>query len=97
MKKPSLQKIENFYLQRGYSEETLRKALEKDKEYQKALRKRKQELSKQATTPLEKREYVLSMNADFEILKKCKQLQKCKLSNPNKQLIRLTKSQRGHE
>lgn len=80
MKKASLQGIEDFYLQQGYSGEMFRKALKKDKEYQKALEKRKQELSKQATTPSERKDYVLSTNTDFEILEKCRQLQKCKLS-----------------
>ncbi len=88
MRKQSPQVIEDFYLRLGYSGERLRKALKKDKEYQKLLNARKQKLSKQArATKTESKKYVLSIDADFEILKKCK------LSVPDKEVVKLIKSQ----
>jgi len=94
MKKQSLMEIEDFYIQRGYSGERLQKALKEDKEYQKLFMERKKKLSKQTkATFLEKKKYVLSTDTDFEILSKCKQLQKYKLMTTDKALVELIKSQ----
>ena len=94
MKKKSLQKIEDFYVNLGYKGNNLRKVLAKDKEYQKLLKERKQKLTKQfKVTSVEKRNYVLSTNGDFNILAKCKQLEKLKLTKEDKLLVKLIKTQ----
>ena len=94
MKKKSLQRIEDFYVNKGYRSDKLSKKLSKDKEYQKLLKERKQRLSKEhKATPSEKKKYVLSTNIDFEILSKCKQLEKQKLSKEKKYWVKLIKSQ----
>ena len=77
-----------------YSGEKLREALSKDRGYQKLLNKRKERLSKQLNVSLpEKKKYVLSTTADFEILNKCKQLEKLALMESDKQVVALIKSQ----
>lgn len=94
MKKKSLQQIEDFYLNLGHKENKLRKALEKDKEYQKLLKERKRKLNKQLkVTSAEKKKYVLSTNTDFEILAKCKQLEKLKLLKEDRNLVKFIKTQ----
>lgn len=96
MKKKSLQfqEIEDFYINLGYRGNELRKVLAKDKWYQKLLKERKQKLTKQfKITPTEKKKYVLSTDADFEILDRCKQLEKLKLTKEDKFLVKLIKTQ----
>jgi len=94
MKKKSLQQIEDFYVSLGYKGDKLRRVLIKDKEYQKLLRKRKQKLTKQFKVALsEKKKYVLSTDSDFEILAKCKQLEKLKLTKEDRLLVKLIKTQ----
>ena len=44
-------------------------------------------------TPIEKRKYVLSTDDDFEILAKCKQLERLRLTREEKFLIKLIKTQ----
>ena len=44
-------------------------------------------------TPLEKKKYVLSKEADFEILAKCKKLEKLKLLEKDRFLIKFIKTQ----
>lgn len=83
---------------RGYSGDALRIALAKDKEYQKLVKARKQRLTKTfKLSASEKRKYLLSMNADWEILRKCKQLEHLKLTKEDKQLVKLIKAQLEHE
>lgn len=90
----SLQEIENFYVRLGYRGNKLREALSKDKEYQKLLKERRKKLTKQfKVTQSEKKKYVLSTDTDFEILEKCKQLEKLNLSKEDKFLVKLIKSQ----
>lgn len=94
MKKKSLQQIEDFYRNLGYKGVRLRKVLAKDKEYQKILKERKQKLGRRfKATPTEKKKYVLSLDTDFEILAKCKQLEKLKLTKEDKRLVKLIKTQ----
>lgn len=45
------------------------------------------------TTELERKKYVLSVDRDFEILRKCKLLEKKKLSESDMELIKLIKAQ----
>lgn len=89
-----IQKIEDFYTNLGYSGNKLRKVLAKDKGYQKLLKERKQKLTKQfKITPTERKRYVLLTNTDFEILDRCKQLEKLRLSKEDRFLVRLIKTQ----
>lgn len=94
MKRKSLQQIEDHYLQRGYTRHILRKVLEKDKEYQKLLKERKRTLTEKfRVSGKEKRMYVLSTDTDFRILSQCKRLERLRLSNEDRNTIKLTKSQ----
>ena len=96
--KKSLQQIEDFYLARGYNGNELRKVLAKDAEYQKLVKERKKRLTKQFTvTKSEKKKYLLSLDADFQILAMCKQLERLRLTRPDNQLLKITKSQLEHE
>jgi len=94
MKKSSLQAIEDFYINLGYEGDKLRKILTKDKEYQELLKERKKKLTERfKIAKLEKRKYALSTDEDFEILTKCKQLERLKLAREDKYLINLIKAQ----
>jgi len=96
--KKSLQPIEDFYIARGYRGSKLRQALAKDAEYQKLLVEKKQKLAKQLkVSSSEKKKYPLLIDADFEILSKCKQLEKLKLKREDKLLVKIIKSQLEHE
>jgi len=90
----SAQDIEDFYLNLGYHSDNLRKALLKDSAYQSLLERKKLALTAQnKISPVDKKKYVLAVDADFEILSKCKQLEKIKLAGTDKLLVNLVKSQ----
>ncbi len=92
--KVSLQKIQDFYERRGLKGNSLRKALENDKEYQKALGERKASLrEKLKFSKAEEKKYVLSTDEDYEILSKTKKLEKSKLDKSGMELVRLIKTQ----
>lgn len=92
--KKSLQKIEDYYIRKGFRGDNLRKVLEKDKEYQKILSERKKRLTQKFKINLkEKGKYVLSTDEDYEILGKIHQLEKRKLSSENKRIIDFIKTQ----
>ena len=98
MEKKSLQEIENFYVSLGYGVGRLRKALDKDKDYQRILKERKQKLTKHfKVTPMENKKYVLSIDTDFDILAKCKQLEKAGLSEEDRLLVEFIKTQLEHD
>lgn len=62
--------------------------------YRKLRSREKQKLIKRfGVTAAEKRRYVLSTNADFEILSRCKQLEKKRLTNEDKYVVKLIKTQ----
>lgn len=89
-----LQEIEDHYINLGYKGAKLRKALVKNKEYQKLLKGRKQKLTKKIKiSPAERKKYILSTDKDFEILGKCKQLEKLKLNKDDKLLVRTIRTQ----
>lgn len=90
-----LDKIAEFYIiNLGFNGDKLRNALLKDKEYQMILKRKKQKLTnKTKISPSEKKKYVLSSDSDFEILEKCKQLEKLRLNKSDKSLIKLIKTQ----
>ncbi len=90
----NLDEIAEFYISRGYKDHKLRQVLEKDKEYQKLIKARKNKLQTETKiTNTERKKYVLSVERDFEILKKCKSLEKLKLSNEDKVTVRLIMTQ----
>lgn len=94
MKKKSLQEIEDFYKNQGYKGDKLRKILAKDKEWIKLYKERQKRLTKSfPLTKTEQRNYVMSTNEDYEILRKVKQLEKLKLTKEEKFLVWLIKTQ----
>jgi len=98
MKRKSLQEIEDYYKNKSYGENKLKKVLSKDKEWVRLYKKRKQKLTKSfPLTKTEQRKYVMSTNKDYEILKKIKQLKKLKLTKKDKVLIDLIKTQLEYE
>jgi len=89
-----LQEIQDYYENQGYSGDELRKVLEKDKEYQKLLNKRKEKLRKEfSITKAEQRKYVMSRDADYEILSKVKKLEKLNLTKEDKSVLKLIRTQ----
>ena len=96
--KKSLQRIENFYLSEGYKGNELRKILSKDKDYQQLLEERKQKLTnKISLTKTEEKKYVMSIDEDYEILSKVKQLEKLDLNKDEKFLIKFIRTQLEHD
>lgn len=94
MKRISLQKIEDFYKNRGYRGNKLREILAKDEEWVRLYKERQQKLTKSfPLTKTEQRKYAMSTNEDYEILKKVKQLEKLKLTKQEKFFVRLIKTQ----
>lgn len=90
----SLQEIEDFYINQGLTGTDLRKALEKDKEYQELLRKRKVRLTKKfKISKKEQDKYVLSTDQDYEILGKIHQLEQLPLSDEDKRLVSFIRTQ----
>lgn len=90
----SLQDIEDKYVARGLKGRRLKITVEGDKQYQSLLRKGKKEISKKVlVTAKDKKQYVLSTDADLEILEKVYALEKKKLSVADKELVRLVRSQ----
>ena len=96
--KKSLQKIDDFYIGHGYGGDELRKILLKDKDYLKLLNERKQKLTKKISlTKTEKKKYVMSIDGDYEILSKVKQLEKLNLSKEEKFLVKFVRTQLEHD
>ena len=88
----SMDIITDNYIKLGYQGSELRKILEK--EYQILLKKRKEKLTKQyKLTSAEKNKYFMPSDRDFEILDKCKQLDKLILSRYDKYIIKLILTQ----
>ena len=98
MKKNSLQRIEDFYISQGYKGDELRKILLKDKDYLKLLNERKQKLTKKISlTKTEEKKYVMSIDEDYEILSKVKELEKLNLSKEDKFLVKFIRTQLEHD
>ncbi len=96
--KKSLQIIEDSYMSQGYKGDELRKILSKDKGYQKLLKERKQKLTKKISlTKTEEKKYVMSIDQDYEILSKVKQLEKLNLDKEEKFLIKFIRTQLEHD
>ena len=82
----------------GYKRDELRRILLKDKDYQKLLKERKQKLTnKISLTKTEEKKYVMSIDEDYEILSKVKQLEKLDLNKDEKFLIKFIRTQLEHD
>lgn len=94
----SLQEIEDYYVDKGFKDEKLKKALENDKNYLVLLNKKKKQLKGNLRVKeKDKKEYVLSTNPDYEILEKIYRLEERKLSKRDKELARLIRTQLRHD
>lgn len=94
MKKESMQEVEDFYINLGYRGDKLREALSVDKKYQKLLKEKKQKLNNTIkVSSVDRKKYVLATDVDFDILDKCKKLEKLKLLKEDKDLVALIKAQ----
>lgn len=94
----SLQEIEDFYMARGYTGAALRQVLMRDTRYQKMVKERKRKLTRQfRLTQFERKKYLLSTDADFDILAGCRQLERLKPAPEDRRLVRLIKAQLEHE
>lgn len=94
----SLSAIERSYANRGYRGARLRQALGRDGGYQKLLAGRRRRLAKQlSVTPSERKRYVLSTEEDLRILASCKRLERLKLTVEERAVVRLIKTQLGHD
>jgi len=90
----SMDIITDRYVTLGYKGIELRKVLEKDKEYQLFLEARKRNIIKKYNlTPAEKKKYFMPSDRDYEILEKCKQLKKLRLSKEDKRIVKLILTQ----
>ena len=92
--KKSLQEIQDFYENLGYSGDKLRKILLKDKDYTQILKEREQKLTKKIKIKkLEKRKYVMSTDVDYEILEKIKFLERRNLKKEDAVFVKFMRSQ----
>lgn len=90
----TLQQIQDYYLSQGLKGETLRNALENDAEYQRLLKDRKATIrNKYGITEEEEKEYQLPNEEDYEILSIIKKLEKKDLSDGDREIIELIKTQ----
>lgn len=86
--KKQLDTIAEFYIQKCYNGLRLKNVLEKDQKYQKLIKNKRKNLSKETeVSQNEKDNYVLSIDRDFEILNKRKSLLKEKLTDNNKESV----------
>jgi len=97
MDKPSLQKIEEYYHRHGLSGARLRKAVENDQEYMEILEKRRLCLTKKfPIKSQDKKKYNLATDEDYLIIGKIYSLENKKLSEKDKVLIKLIRTQLEH-
>ena len=72
----------------------MRRALLADKDYQTLLKEKKNKLeSKIGASLVDKKRYVLSTEVDFDILDKCKKLERLELTEQDRDLVILIKAQ----
>lgn len=96
-KQKSLQVIEDYYYRKGLRGDKLRKATQNDREYMKILKKRWLNLTKEfSIKSQDRRKYILSTDQDYEILDKIYKLERRKLSDKDKALVRLVRTQLEH-
>lgn len=90
----TLQEIEDHYLRQGLTGERLRQALEEDIEFQELLKDRKSKVrDKRGITEEEEKEYLLPNDEDYEILSTLKVLEGKDLSEHDKEVVKLMKTQ----
>lgn len=90
----TLQEIEDYYIRMGFRGSRLRQVLEKDSKYQKLLSSRRKKLRKRfKITGKDEKRYVLSTDSDYEILNKIYKLEKKKLNNEDKRLVKFIRTQ----
>lgn len=90
----SLQQIEDYYLRQGLKGEELRKALENDIEFQEGLQIRRSVIkNKYGITEAEEKEHLLPNQEDYEILSIVKILEKKDLSDHDKEIVEVIKTQ----
>lgn len=96
--KRSLQQIQDFYINLGFRNEKLREALDKDVQFQQLLAEKKEQLTSTfPVTAAEQKKYLLVTDTDYLILSLCKKLEHQKLTEEDKLLVRLIKSQLEHD
>lgn len=90
----TLTQIEDYYLNQRLKGETLRNALEADKEYQRLLKIRKSIVrNKYNVTEEEEKVYLLPNEDDYEILSIVKTLEGKNLADHDREIIELVRSQ----
>lgn len=90
----SLQQIEDYYVARGLKGEALRAALQNDTKYQTLLKERKLIIrNKYDITEYEEKEYLLPNEEDYVILSIIKSLEDKNLSDHDKEIVELIKTQ----
>lgn len=96
-KSSSLQAIEDYYYRHGLRGDKLRVATENDQEYKRILKKRWSALTKKfAVGPRDRKRYILSTDQDYEILGKIYELESKRLSEKDKALVKLVRTQLEH-
>ncbi len=89
-----MQKIEDYYVSQGLKGEELRAALENDTRYQTLLKERKALIkNKFSITDQEEKDYLLPNEEDYEILSKVKFLEGKELTDHDKEILSLIKTQ----
>lgn len=90
----SLQQIEDYYLSRGFKGEELRKALERDSEFQQLLKEKKAEIrDKFGVTEEEEKEFLLPNEEDYKVLSIVKNLESKDLSDNDTEIVKMIKTQ----
>ncbi|KKU93148.1 MAG: hypothetical protein UY53_C0001G0043 [Parcubacteria group bacterium GW2011_GWA2_50_10] len=97
MEGASLQAIEDYYYRHGLRGSKLRKATENDQEYMTILKDRWAKLTKKfPVKSRDRKRYILSTDQDYQILDKIYKLERKKLSDKDKALVKLVRTQLEH-
>jgi len=90
----SLQEIEDYYVNQGLVGAELRQAIENDDSYKELLARKKSKLKQRVhISDDEARKYVLSTDADYEILAKIHKLEMENLSAADKEILEFIRTQ----
>lgn len=96
-KQKSLQAIEDYYYRKGLRGNKLRNAVQNDREYMEILKRRWLKLTKEfPVKPPDRKRYILSTDQDYEILNKIYKLERKRLSDKDKALVKLVRTQLEH-
>ncbi len=92
--KKSLQAIEDYYYRKGLRGDRLRRATENDQEFMQILKERWSKLTKTFKVKSnDRKKYILSSDQDYEILGKVYKLESKKLSEKDRALVKLVRTQ----